>query len=65
MLSKKTLNNDNTLKSILVSLINVNLHYGKLEEARSFLLEFKSLKDLTDEDKRIIMILINKTGINS
>ncbi|MBI2995382.1 MAG: hypothetical protein HYY52_01565 [Candidatus Melainabacteria bacterium] len=63
-LAKSQKNTDPTVtKSILLSLINVNSHVGKLDDSKKYLKEFQAMKDLTTEDKNKINEFKTKLGI--
>lgn len=63
-LAKSQKNTDsNVIKSILLSLINVTSHIGKLDDSKKYLKEFQEMKDLTTEDINKINELKTKLGI--
>ena len=47
-------------KSILVSLINVNSHLGDINSAKKYLKELEDIRNLNQEDIRLIRDLKNK-----
>ena len=55
-LNKETANNmdPKITKSILVSLINVNSHFGNMDNARKYLNELEETKNLTQEEKLVV-----------